>query len=194
MAEARHRSAGGAAATGQRVSAEALMRATGRTRAEWFGLLDAWGGAERAHKEIALWLSDTHGVDGWWAQSITVDYEQARGLRAPGQRRGAGFEANASKTIAVPVARLFAAFHDPKLRRGWLPDADLRERTSQTGRSARFDWEDGATRVIVAFESKGADKSQVAVTHERLPDAAAAAAKKAYWRERLAGLKDMLES
>jgi hypothetical protein len=41
---------------------------------------------------------------------------------------------------------------------------------------------------------KGPAKTQVAVAHEKLADAAAVAAMKTYWRERLTTLKQLLES
>ena len=69
-------------------SDEVVRANTGRTWDEWFALLDRWGGAQRPHPEIARWLVEEHGVGGWWAQGVTVGYEQARGLRDPGQRRG----------------------------------------------------------------------------------------------------------
>jgi hypothetical protein len=134
-----------------------------------------------------------HGVAGWWAQTLTVDYERARGLRPAGGSRDGTFTVNASKTMAVPVARLFAAFVDAPQRRRWLPGVVMRVRTAQPERSARFDWEDGATRVIVGFDRKGTTKSLVALAHERLPSARAAETTRAYWRERLAALKVLLE-
>jgi Activator of Hsp90 ATPase homolog 1-like protein len=66
-------------------------------------------------------------------------------------------------------------------------------RTSRPGHTARFDWEDGSTRVNVSFIDKGAAKSTVTVAHERLPDPDDAEAAKASWRERLANLKAYLE-
>ncbi|MBA3235366.1 MAG: hypothetical protein H0T59_05155, partial [Chloroflexi bacterium] len=63
-------------------SDDAILRATGRGSGDWFGLLDGWGAQERRHPEIARWLMNEHGVDGWWAQNLTVSYERARGLRA----------------------------------------------------------------------------------------------------------------
>ena len=93
----------------------------------------------------------------------------------------------------MPVERLFAAFADPELRERWLPGDRLRERTSQPARTARFDWGDGATRVVVGFTAKGEAKSQVDLAHERLPDARAADRARADWRERLAALKALLE-
>jgi hypothetical protein len=169
-----------------------VAAATGRRWEEWFGLLDGWGAVERSHKEMARWLSDEHGVPGWWAQSVTVAYEQARGLRAPGQRPD-GWTVTASKTVAVAVDRLYAAFTDDAQRERWLPGAELRERTATAPRTARYDWEDGSTRVVVGFTDRGAAKSTVDLAHERLPDADAAEAMKAYWRERVAALKTLLE-
>jgi hypothetical protein len=67
-------------------------------------------------------------------------------------------------------------------------------RSSQPARTARFDWENGSTRVGVSFEEKGPSKTAVAVAHERLPDAEEAEATKAAWRQRLADLKTFLES
>jgi Domain of unknown function (DUF4287) len=175
-------------------SDEVVRANTGRTWDEWFALLDAWGGAERPHAEIASWLSAEHEVGGWWAQGVTVAYEQARGLRAPGQRRGGLFEASASKTVAVPVDRLYAAFADPGLRERWLPGATLEVRTAHPGKSIRADWEDGSTRLVVAFTARGEAKSQVALVHQRVPDAETAERLKAFWRERVAVLKQVLEA
>jgi uncharacterized protein DUF4287 len=174
------------------VADERVTEATGRGWQAWFELLDEWGAARRTHTEIARWLREQHGVDGWYSQSITVGYERARGLRAPGEHDH-GFAVNASRTIAVPVERLFEAFEDEALRERWLPEADLRLRTATAPKSARYDWEDGSTRVNVGFEGVDDAKSRVALSHERLPDADTADEMKAWWRERLSALKSQLE-
>ena len=172
---------------------EGMRRATGRDRGGWFAVLDAWGAAGRPYQEIAAWLTGEHGLSSWWAQKLIVEYEQARGLRAAGVRPDGTFTVGASKTVAVPAEQLYAAFVDAEVRELWLPGAAIRERTSQPGRSARFDWDDGATRVNVSVAAAGEAKSQAAVEHERLPDARAAEEAKAYWRERLDVLKTVLE-
>jgi hypothetical protein len=174
------------------VAEKSVVEATGRGWRAWFELLDAWEAATRSHTEIARWLRAEHGVDGWYSQSITLGYERARGLRAPGQRPD-GFAVSASRTVAVPVERLFEVFADQRLRERWLPGAELRVRTATAPRTARFDWEDGSTRVIVGFEDLGEAKSRVALSHERLPDADAADEMKGWWRERLSQLKEQLE-
>ncbi len=175
-----------------RVSVEAVKRATGRTWDEWFELLDEWGATEHTHREIAVRLFEEPDLDGWWAQSVTVAYEQARGMRAPGQRPD-GWEVTASKTVGVPVEHLYTAFTDDAERERWLPGAELHLRTATAPKSARYDWEDGSTRVVVGFEAKGEAKSVISLAHQKLPDADTAEEMKAYWRERVAALKELLE-
>ena len=171
-----------------------VQQATGRNRDEWFELLDEWGATGREYREIADWLTGEHDVSKWWAQKLIVEYEQERGLRPPGVRPDGTFEVGASKTIAVPVERLYEAFVNSRRRRKWLTDGSMSLRTSRQDLSARFNWEDGATRVSVDFIDKGGSKSTVAVSHGRLPDAAEAEATKARWKERLVDLKSFLES
>jgi uncharacterized protein YndB with AHSA1/START domain len=171
-----------------------VRRATGRDRDEWFAVLDAWGAGGRPFQEIAEWLTGEHHISRWWAQKLIVEYEQARGLRPPGVRPDGTFEVSTSKTMAVPVKRLFDAFVNARQRKKWLTDGKMSLRTSQPGRSARFDWEDGSTRVNVNFTNKGRSKSTVAVAHEKLADADEAETRKAMWKERLGDLKSYLES
>jgi hypothetical protein len=174
------------------VSDEVIRRRTGHGWEEWFDLLDDSGAIAKPHPEIARWLTSEHGIDGWSSQSVTVSYERARELRAVGERPD-GFSVTAQKTVAVPVEQLYDAFVDESLRKRWLPDGELRERTATKPKSARFDWGDGDSRVIVGFTARGNAKSTAALEHERLPDAGEAERMKVFWRERIAALKDTLE-
>ncbi len=166
--------------------------ATGKRWEAWFSILDRWGARERTHGETVAFLMEEHDVPAWWAQSITVGYERSRGMRLKHQQRD-GFTISASKTIAVPLDVLFDAFVNPRSRKRWLTDGTMSLRTSQPGRTARFDWGDGSTRLSVSFVDKGPAKATVVVAHERLPDPGEAETAKASWRERLANLKSFLE-
>src|SRR5699024_2060959 len=104
------------------IGSEKLARATGRSREEWFELLDAASATGWSHGQIAEWLVTEHDVDGWWAQSITVGYEQARGMRQPGQRPDGTFDANVSKTCAAGAEHVFAQLTEDGLRTAWLDD------------------------------------------------------------------------
>jgi hypothetical protein len=175
-------------------SDEAIRLRTGRGWEEWFDLLDEWGAAERSHREIARWVAEQQGIEplAWNAQAVAGSYELARGLRVVGEHAD-GFAITASKTVAVPVDRLYDAFVDESLRGRWVPEGQLRERTATRPKSARFDWGDGATRVLVTFVAKGEAKSTATVQHVRLADAAEAERMKSFWRERVATLKAVLE-
>ena len=175
-------------------SDEAIRRRTGRGWEEWFDLLDEWGAAQRSHRETARWLAEQQGAEplAWNVQAVVRSYELTRGLRAVGEHAD-GFRISASKSVAAPVERLYEAFVDASLRARWLPDGELRERTVLAPRSARFDWGDGETRVNVFFTAKDDGRSSVSVQHVRLADAGEAERMKAYWRERVVALKEVLE-
>ncbi|MGH2775600.1 MAG: DUF4287 domain-containing protein [Actinomycetota bacterium] len=181
------------AATDERMTDAKIVEATGKKWDQWFSMLDRWGARNKKHGEIARFLIEEYEVAGWWAQSITVYYERARGMRMKHQNAG-GFSISASKTIAVPVDVLFDSFVNARERKKWLAGETMSVRTSQPGRTARFNWEDGSTRVIVGFIDKGPSKSTVALAHERLGDADEAETMKAFWRARLTELKSFLES
>jgi hypothetical protein len=167
------------------VSDAAVQRATGKSWDEWFALLDAWHGTTHNHTEIARHVSETYGIDGWWAQSVTVGYERARGMRALHERPD-GFSMNASKTFPVPVERLFAAFVEQDERERWLEAVELCNRTNQPYKSARFDVLPGETRLAVTFVAKGPEKSAAQLEQERLTSAEEVARWKALWKEQLA--------
>jgi uncharacterized protein YndB with AHSA1/START domain len=180
-------------ASADRPSDQKVTEATGRGWDAWFLILDRWGAQDRKHGETATFLMEEHAVPGWWAQSITVWYERARGMRLKHQQ-GDGFTIYASKTVDAPIEVLFDAFVNARSRGKWLTDGTMSLRTSQPRCTARFDWGDGTTRVSVSFVGKGAEKATVAVAHERLSDADEAETAKASWRQRLANLKSFLEA
>lgn len=173
-------------------SEEAVLSATGRSYPEWIAVIDAWGGTDRTHTEIARWLATEHGVPGWWAQSVTIAYERARGMRAVHQTTS-GFTVGVTRTMATEPEIALAAFTDPAVRRRWLVEVGLRQRPTMAAGNARFDWPDPPSRLVVYAGAKGAGKTLVSISHERLPDAEAAAREKAAWRQRLGTLKALLE-
>jgi hypothetical protein len=165
-------------------SETSLTAATGRGWEAWIEIVDEWGGRERSHTETAAYLQAEHAVPGWWAQTITGGYQRARGLRRK-HEQAHGFTVYASKTIGVRVDALYEAFVDDAMRRRWLEGGELTRRSAQPAKVARFDWDGGPTRVMVTFEAKGPAKATASVSHERLPDPAAAEEAKAAWRDRL---------
>ena len=175
-----------------KMSDEAVHRATGKSWNEWFQLLDSDKAMTLPHAEIAKLLHEKHGAGDWWSQMVTVEYEQARGLREKHQTAD-GYEVSASKTLNVPVDTAFRAWDDADERRKWLADPNITVTTSTAPKSMRALWTDGVTRVSVNFYPKGDDKSQVTVQHLKLADGNAAAKMKQYWFEQLERLQADLE-
>jgi hypothetical protein len=166
-----------------------LKQRTGCTWERWVKALDRVKAHTWSHREIAKYVAEKYKIPGWWAQTVTVGYERIKGLRAVGQRRDGSFEANKSKTLAAPLERVYAAFKEPRTRARWLPDVDLNIRSATREKSMRISWPDRSS-VVVGFTSRGAGKSQVALTHAKLPDQASATRMKAYWAERLDALAE----
>jgi len=171
--------------------AEATIKArTGRGWGEWVELLDAFGAAEKPHRDAAAYVFSL-GVDGWWAQSVTVGYERIRGLRERGQRRGGAYEASKSKTVAVPVETLFDAFANARTRKRWLGEVKLKIRTATRAKSMRITWDDG-TSVDLWFQAKGPAKSAVGIQHVKLTSRDDIQRRKQFWSEKLDALAKLL--
>ena len=174
-------------------SDETIKRGSGKSWEEWFEILDAWGATKRTHGEIARHVNQEHDVPGWWAQTVTVGYERGRGMRKVNER-DTGFYVGVSKTFPIGAKRISEEFTDTRKRNRWLEPGTLRTRTSQPGKSARFDFLEDESRVHVYFVSKGRGKASVAIQHERLPDEAAVEERRSFWKERLARLAQRLEA
>ncbi len=163
------------------------MRATGRGWDDWLRILDARGIDWFSHGDTAAWLVAEHGISGWWSQSVTVGFERARGVRAVNQTT-AGFNVGVTRTLDVPVEAVYRAVVDEGERDRWLPAGTLQLRTAAPHKSARFDFRNGASRVVVGFLAKGPDRVTVSVQHERLTGAHDVEPMRAFWRTALANL------
>jgi len=173
------------------VSEAAVLQATGRGWDAWLRILDDRGLEGFSHRDTARWLNSAHGVDGWWAQSITVGYERARGLRKPHQT-SEGFEVSVSKTLPRPVKVVWEAIADEPARAGWVEGVALEARTLRPPRYARFEVPADGSRVLMSVEPKGEAKSTLTVTHGRLGDPDAVEKRRAFWRGCLAILGKQL--
>ncbi len=174
------------------ISDAAVVTATGKTWQEWFGLLDAGGAREMSHPQIVAWIQKNHPeVSAWWQQSLTVNYEKARGKRVK-YENPEGFQVSRSKTLPSSAARVYQAWEDPAKRAAWLADPGFTLRKGTPGKSLRITWVDGKTNIDVELYPKGEEKVQISVQHTRLESAGQAEAMKAYWSEMLGRLAEYL--
>lgn len=89
---------------------------------------------------------------------------------------------------------MLAAFTDDATRERWLPGIALSRRPTTAATTARFDWPDPPSRLVVYLAPKDDGRTVLSLAHERLPDASAVAALKAMWRTRLDALRAILEA
>lgn len=187
------------------ISSGAVERATGKPWSHWLGALDKAGAAELAHKDIAVLLSTKFGIGDWWAQMVTVGYEQARGRRVAHQT-ARGFSASTSKTIGASPVQVFRAWTNARARAAWLPDAPLTIRKATSPRSIRITWTRPAARkaseprqtsveVWIGDKSKpGAPRCAVQVQESKLRSAAEVASSKKFWGAALTRLAAKLST
>jgi hypothetical protein len=176
------------------VTVEALQKATGKTWAEWFAILDEAGATKMTHREIAQWLRG-HLESGWWRQSVTVAYEQARDMREVHQRKS-GFSVSVSKVLPFPVAEVQAAWADAAKRKRWLPESSQLEiNTAQAVKTPtmRGQWLRDGSKITVYFTDKGSAKTQLVVQVEKLAKTEAVETARAFWKGALVKLQGFLE-
>jgi hypothetical protein len=160
-----------------------VRAATGRVEAEWFALLDAAGATAWTHPAIVAHLTGL-GVPSWWRQQLTVRYEQARGMRLPGQKADGTFAVSASRTVDGPLDVAYAAMVSAFATA--LGGAPASQRESGARPYARWSPPDGSGILVTAEPAR--DRVRIAAVHERLPDPAALEPAKAALLEVLATL------
>lgn len=181
-----------AKATAPRMSDDAVKAKTGQTWKEWFVILDRAGAKKMTHQEIANYLHTKHAVPPWWTQMVTVTYEQQSGLRDKHQRPD-GYQISVSRTINVPLSKLYKSAASEKSRSVWLEEKDLVVRRSTPNKTMRVTWSDGKQNLEFYFYPKGDTKSQIVVQHSKISDAKNAAKLKTYWSTALDRLRQSLE-
>jgi uncharacterized protein YndB with AHSA1/START domain len=195
------------------VTDAAAQAATGKTLAQWFAELDQLNGLKLGRGGVGKHLL-AQRVDPWWITTIAVEYEKQHGVR---KKDGLfeGYFVCSTKTIAVPVAQVYAAWTNNACLSQWLgagmeaevkeggayanaegdhgtflrvrPDKDLRLTFENPAFSAPM-------QVDVQFQDKGKGKTGVTLNHTRIQTRAEADALRAAWAEALDRLKASCEN
>jgi hypothetical protein len=167
---------------------EGIEKATGKPWSEWLAYLDGIKASELTHAEIAQKVHE-HGSPGWWAQTITVAYEQHIGRRTPGQTSNGKFQVGASKTIDSTMdealERWVAVVKDYKKFDGV---AVAREPLTSKKDKFRY-WHCGladGSRVSMSIYEKEPGKSVIGLGHENLESQADIERWRGFWKSLLA--------
>lgn len=174
------------------MSPEAIRKGTGHTWEEWIRLLDAAGAESMNHTELAKYVLENHEISAWWAQGVAIGYEHDKGLRPRGMTSD-GFAANASKTLPIPLDRLWRLWGDDDLRAQWLDPDLLTVTTATENRTFNAKWNADGSRVSVNFGAVGDDRSKFGLQHSRLATSEEIAERKAFWKTAIARLAEVAE-
>lgn len=174
------------------ISGEAVKKRTGKNWNQWFTILDKACAGKMNHTLIAAYLYKEQKLPGWWAQMVTVGYEQARGLREKHQRPE-GYSISVSRVIGTPISTLYKSWADTRQRDRWLKVKGIEIRKATANKSMRISWSDKKTSLEVNYYDKGKSRAQLVVQHNQLKDAKAAEQMKGYWVKKLDAMKIFLE-
>src|SRR5688500_82470 len=108
------------------ISDESVKAKKGKNWSQWFKLLDKFGGEKKGHKLMAKWLGDEHGITAWWAQTVTVQYERARGIRKVNER-GKGFALSVSRTVDASLTKAWNAWAKSDVLSKWFTTSAKQE-------------------------------------------------------------------
>jgi uncharacterized protein YndB with AHSA1/START domain len=194
------------------ISDASVQAATGHTLEQWFKLIDKQGGAALGRRAIGEWLYEMK-VAIWWAATITIEYEIARGqLEKDGKPRG--YTICATKSIKAEAARVYAGFADNAALDAWFGKGNQIEckdggswvnadgnkalvKKVNPGKTIRLSWEDAGltmpTPVEVKFQGTPG-KCTVMVTIDRLQTRAEADGYRKAWGLALDQLKVSIEA
>lgn len=161
---------------------------TGRDWSDWLAFAEREKLAELPHREIADRFA-AQGVSGWWAQNLTVAFEQHIGRRLPGQV-GDEFRTQVNRTVAGEREDVVASWTKAFAKKKSFGGVALKGAPTTSVTPKRSYWRinlaDG-TKVQVAFEPKAGGKTMINATVDKLTSPEAIDAAKATWKEILGG-------
>lgn len=177
------------------ISDKLLFEKTGRSIEDWFLILDEKGAKSLSHLDIYNLIGKTEGLEilsEWNQNLLTTTYEWNRGLKERGQKED-GFEISVSKTVNIELPQLYQYFIDDSKREEWLCKVNITIRKATLNKSTRVTWSDNITSLSIDFYSKGIDKSQIVVQHQKIPDYEQSILLKEFWSSKLLILKQIAE-
>lgn len=161
------------------MSNKAVKDATGRDWAEWVAVINNWPGSAEGHTAVARYLSDELGVDGWWAQGVTVGWERLTGRRQRHQQADGTFTANKARTLMIDVPAIRQTLLDDDMRTRSLGLSGTGLRSKATSRRIRIAHASGT--ILFDFFSQPDGRTRISIAHEQLTSAAEVTRWRDFW-------------
>lgn len=159
---------------------------TGKNWSEWTSFFESVKAEKLSHLELSKKVeAELQGAvenPAWWAQSVTVAFEQTTGRRVPGQLANGLFELAVSKSVASPREELFTRavewFESQSTLNG-KAYAKPRQTVTPKRSNWRCDFDDGSKFAVTVED--GAAKSKLVLSHTAVSTQADAERWKEFW-------------
>ncbi|MFO7545859.1 MAG: hypothetical protein R6W77_10225 [Trueperaceae bacterium] len=152
-----------------------IERATNRAWDWWLAFMERIDAKSLDHHEIALKVFEE--LDGaieshaWWAQAVTVAYEQHIGRRLPGQRPDGTFQTSVSKSTDLGMQELMNAWVEFAKADPTVTNM-IADEPRVSGTEKRITWRvraaDGSS-IVVTSEPKKNGTATIVATQTGLP-------------------------
>ncbi|GAA1484267.1 hypothetical protein [Brachybacterium fresconis] len=167
--------------------AAAIETATGASLQSWVERIDGADGRVLDHAAIARLLPERWDITEWWAQGVTVAYEQIIGRRVVGQSSAGDFAASASRTVVGDMDRVrdaWDAFLTPRRREelGLQEPSLTATDTWRYWRAAVADGSRLSVSITVKDHRDGSARSTVGIEHKGIGTTAGRDAWKDTWK------------
>lgn len=188
---------------------ETILEKTAKSQAEWFAIIEKFGGKEKGHAITSKYLMQNYELSAWWAQTLVTEYEYVNGIRMQNERK-LGFEFTVQRTVNLNVDKAYLAFTGRKHLIAWLSPyvqielkvggkfnfddvAELSFIKIVPERLLKLDLitlQDGAkSRIDIDFINKSNQKTIIKITNSRLRSSKEVAINKSYWSSILDSFK-----
>ena len=170
---------------------QAIESSTGLDWSSWTDYLEQFRDLEHpalARKVLEkLQASGATGNLEWWAQNVTVAYEQYIGRRLPGQSKDGSFSVSVSKTVAGNMDSVISSWldliHKASQLNGLIVKSDSDVSRTDKWRYWRAKLSDD-TRLVVSVQGQNyGEKSILTVTHNRLSGLSDIKSWRLFWRQ-----------
>jgi uncharacterized protein YndB with AHSA1/START domain len=177
------------------------------------GMSNKMDGLKQGRRAVNSFLYEQK-IDPWWCTTISVEYEKHHDIRKKDGLHE-GYFICSTKTIAAPVADVFAAWSNADKLSEWFGQstkAEVKEGGSyenkdkdkgaflrvRKNKDLRLSFENPSfsapSQVDVQFQDKGKGKTGVMVAHNRIQTRSEADGLRAAWAEALERLKSICEA
>jgi hypothetical protein len=167
------------------ISAQAVIKGTGQPWSHWLNWLNGINAGDMPHKEIVAALIAAHPLSLWWAQMLTVQYEQIIGRRVAGQDCSGSFSVSVSKTLPGSLDDALAYWLALVANSSEFSDIAVSRSPAISHTDKWRYWRCGladGSRVNVNISQKSADKSSLSIQHEKLESSEQVEHWRSYWK------------